>query len=78
MTLKRVVVTGIGALTPIGNNVAEYWNSLLKGKSGAGHITYFNTEKFRTRFACQLKDYNPEDHFAPKELTKLDRCAQYA
>ena len=78
MNLKRVVVTGIGALTPIGNNVAEYWNSLLKGKSGAGHITYFNTEKFRTRFACELKDYNPEDHFAPKELTKLDRCAQYA
>ena len=78
MNLKRVVVTGIGALTPIGNNVAEYWNGLLQGKSGAGHITYFNTEKFRTRFACQLKGYKPEDHFTSKELTKLDRSAQYA
>lgn len=78
MTLKRVVVTGIGALTPIGNNVAEYWNGLVQGKSGAGHITYFNTEKFRTHFACQLKGFNPEEHFTPKELTKLDRCAQYA
>ena len=78
MTLKRVVVTGIGALTPIGNNVAEYWSNLLKGKSGAGHITYFNAEKFKTKFACQLKGYEPSEHFNPKELTKLDRCAQYA
>ena len=78
MTLKRVVVTGIGALTPIGKNVAEYWGNLLKGKSGAGHITYFDTTKFKTKFACQLKDYNPSDHFVPKELSKLDRCAQYA
>ena len=78
MTLKRVVVTGIGALTPIGNNVAEYWSNLLKGKSGAGHITYFNAEKFKTRFACELKGYNPLEHFTAKELTKLDRCAQYA
>jgi 3-oxoacyl-[acyl-carrier-protein] synthase II len=78
MNLKRVVVTGIGALTPIGNNVAEYWENLLKGKSGAGHITYFDTAKFKTKFACQLKNYNPSDHFTPKELSKLDRCAQYA
>ena len=78
MTLKRVVVTGIGALTPIGNNVAEYWENLLKGKSGASHITYFDTTKFKTKFACQLKNYDPTAHFIPKELSKLDRCAQYA
>lgn len=78
MTLKRVVVTGIGALTPIGNNVAEYWSNLLKGRSGAGHITYFDAAKFKTRFACQLKEYVPSEHFNSKELSKLDRCAQYA
>ena len=78
MNLKRVVVTGIGALTPIGNNVAEYWSNLLKGKSGAGHITYFDTSKFRTKFACQLKNYDPTAHFISKELSKLDRCAQFA
>lgn len=78
MNLKRVVVTGIGALTPIGNNVVEYWDNLLKGKSGAGHITYFDTVNFKTKFACQLKDYDPSAHFIPKELSKLDRCAQYA
>ena len=70
MHLKRVVVTGIGALTPIGNNVAEYWGNLLKGKSGASHITYFDTEKFKTKFACPLKNYNPTDHFTSKELSK--------
>ena len=78
MNLKRVVVTGIGALTPIGNNVAEYWGNLLKGMSGAGHITYFDTGKFKTRIACQLKDYVPSEHFTNKELSKLDRSAQYA
>lgn len=78
MNLKRVVVTGLGAITPIGNSVAEYWNNLVKGVSGASHITYFDTEKFKTKFACQLKGYTPEDHFTAKELLKLDRCAQYA
>ena len=78
MTLQRVVVTGIGALTPIGNNVAEYWDGLVHGRSGASHITYFNTEKFKTKFACGLKGYDPTAHFTPKELSKLDRCAQYA
>ena len=78
MNLKRVVVTGIGALTPIGNNVAEYWGNLIKGVSGAGHITYFDTEKFKTRIACQLRDYVPSEHFTNKELSKLDRSAQYA
>ena len=78
MTLKRVVVTGIGTITPIGNNVAEYWENLLKGKSGAGHITYFDTSNFKTKFACQLKHFDPSVHFTTKELSKLDRCAQYA
>ena len=55
MELKRVVVTGLGALTPIGNTKDEYWDALIKGKSGAAPITYFNTEKFKTKFACELK-----------------------
>ena len=58
MELKRVVVTGLGALTPIGNNVNEYWDNLVSGKSGAAPITYFDTEKFKTKFACELKGYN--------------------
>jgi 3-oxoacyl-[acyl-carrier-protein] synthase II len=78
MELKRVVVTGLGALTPIGNNVSEYWDGLRSGKSGCGLITYFDTEKFKTKFACELKDFNPLDHFDRKETRKLDRFAQYA
>lgn len=78
MQLKRVVVTGLGALTPIGNTVDEYWEGLKEGKSGCAPITYFDTEKFKTKFACELKDYNPQDHFDRKEVRKLDRFAQYA
>jgi len=78
MELKRVVVTGLGALTPIGNNIEEYWNGLVEGKSGCAPITYFDTEKFKTKFACELKNYNPLDHFDRKEARKLDRFAQYA
>lgn len=78
MELKRVVVTGLGALTPIGNNVSEYWEGLSQGKSGCAPITYFDTEKFKTKFACEVKDYNPLDHFDRKEARKLDRFAQYA
>ena len=78
MELKRVVVTGLGALTPIGNNIQEYWDGLSSGKSGCAPITYFDTEKFKTKFACELKDYNPQDHFDRKEARKLDRFAQYA
>ncbi|MEP2936431.1 MAG: beta-ketoacyl-ACP synthase II [Gilvibacter sp.] len=78
MELKRVVVTGLGALTPIGNNVSQYWEGLSQGKSGCAPITYFDTEKFKTKFACELKDYNPLDHFDRKEARKLDRFAQYA
>lgn len=78
MELKRVVVTGLGALTPIGNNINEYWEALINGKSGCAPITYFDTEKFKTKFACELKNFNPEDHFERKEARKLDRFAQYA
>ncbi|MDO6471310.1 beta-ketoacyl-ACP synthase II [Maribacter sp. 1_MG-2023] len=78
MQLKRVVVTGLGALTPIGNNIEEYWNALINGKSGSAPITYYDTEKFKVKFACELKNYKTEDHFERKEGRKLDRFAQYA
>ena len=78
MELKRVVVTGIGALTPIGNNIEEYWNALVSGKNGCAPITYFDTEKFKTKFACELKNFDPLDFFDRKEARKLDRFAQYA
>ena len=78
MELKRVVVTGLGALTPIGNNVSEYWKALVAGKSGCANITYFDTEKFKTKFACELKNFDPLEHFNRKEARKLDRFAQYA
>ncbi|MDG2052164.1 MAG: beta-ketoacyl-ACP synthase II [Flavobacteriaceae bacterium] len=78
MELKRVVVTGLGALTPIGNNVSDYWEALIAGKSGCANITYFDTEKFKTKFACELKNFNPLTHFNRKEARKLDRFAQYA
>lgn len=78
MHLRRVVVTGMGALTPIGNTKDEYWEGLKSGKSGCAPITYFDTEKFKTKFACELKNYNPEDYFDRKEARKLDRFAQYA
>lgn len=78
MELKRVVVTGLGALTPIGNNIQEYWDALKSGKSGCAPITYFDTEKFKTKFACEIKNYDPLQHFDRKEARKLDRFAQYA
>ena len=78
MTLRRVVVTGLGALTPIGNDVMSYWNGLVSGESGADHITYFDTSKFKTQFACELKGYDPLNHFERKEARKLDKFAQYA
>ncbi len=78
MELKRVVVTGLGALTPIGNNIEEYWDGLVNGRSGSAPVTYFDTEKFKTKFACELKNFNPEDFFDRKEARKLDRFAQYA
>jgi len=78
MELKRVVVTGLGALTPIGNNLTDYWTSLINGVSGAARITYFDPEKFKTQFACELKNFNIEDHLDKKEARKLDQFSQYA
>ncbi|MFB9051889.1 beta-ketoacyl-ACP synthase II [Formosa undariae] len=78
MELKRVVVTGLGALTPIGNTKDEYWDALISGKSGAGPITYFDAEKFKTKFACELKNFNPTDFLDRKEARKMDRFTQYA
>ena len=78
MILKRVVVTGLGALTPIGNNIQEYWNGLINGVSGAAPITYFDASKFKTQFACELKNFNVEDFIDRKEARKMDRYAQYA
>ena len=78
MQLKRVVVTGIGALTPIGNNAKDFWNALAKGVSGAATITRFDIEKFRTQFACEIKDFNVLDHIDRKESRKMDPFTQYA
>ncbi|MBT8211025.1 MAG: beta-ketoacyl-ACP synthase II [Eudoraea sp.] len=78
MQLKRVVVTGLGALTPIGNTKDEYWEGLRTGKSGSAPITYYDTEKFKTKFACELKNYDPNAFFDRKEARKLDKFAQYA
>jgi len=78
MELKRVVVTGLGALTPIGNNVKDYWNSLINGVSGANIITRFNPEKFKTKFACEVKNFNPEDYIDRKEVKRLDLYSIFA
>ena len=77
MELRRVVVTGLGALTPIGNSVEEYWNNLVLGIGGAGPITRFDVSKFKTKFACELKDFNADNFFDRKEVRKFDRCSQY-
>ncbi|MGZ0015544.1 beta-ketoacyl-ACP synthase II [Yeosuana sp. AK3] len=78
MELKRVVVTGLGALTPIGNTKDEFWKALIGGKSGAAPITYFDTEKFKTKFACEIKNFDPTDFLDRKEARKMDKFAQYA
>ena len=78
MELKRVVVTGLGALTPIGNNINEYWEGLINGKSGAAPITYFDASKFKTQFACEVKNFNVTDFIDRKEARRLDKFAQYA
>jgi|TARA_B110000046_G_scaffold50125_1_gene55901 3-oxoacyl-[acyl-carrier-protein] synthase II len=78
MQLKRVVVTGLGALTPIGNNIEEYWNALVNGVSGAAPITHFDAAKFKTRFACELKNFNPTDFIDRKSARKMDKFTQYA
>ena len=78
MKNRRVVVTGVGALTPIGNNLNDYWNNLINGKSGAAPITRFNAENFKTRFACEVKDFDPSIVLNRKEFRKLDLFSQYA
>ena len=78
MELRRVVVTGLGALTPIGNTLSDYWKGLLSGTSGAAPITYFDPALFKTKFACELKGFDPLEHFDRKEARKYDRFAQYA
>ena len=78
MSLRRVVVTGLGALTPIGNDISSYWDGLISGKSGADLITYFDTSKFKTQFACELKGFDPLNYLDRKEARKLDKFAQYA
>ena len=78
MELKRVVVTGLGALTPIGNNVEQYWNGLVNGVSGAAPITHFDASKFKTRFACEVKDFDVKQFIDRKEARKMDKFTQYA
>ncbi len=78
MQLKRVVVTGIGAITPLGNNLADYWNGLVNGVSGADLITRFDASKFKTRFACEVKNFEPTDFLDRKEARKIDRFTQFA
>ena len=78
MNPRRVVVTGLGALTPIGNTVSDYWDGLVNGRSGAAPITYFDASEFKTQFACELKNFDANDFFDRKEARKLDRFAQYA
>ncbi len=78
MQPRRVVVTGLGALTPIGNTLPDFWEGLLSGTSGAAPITYFDASKFKTQFACEVKDFNPQDHFDRKEVRKMDRFTQFA
>ena len=78
MNLKRVVVTGLGAITPIGNDVPTTWDNAVKGVSGAGPITHFDASKFKTQFACEVKNFNASDFFDRKELRKFDLYSQYA
>ena len=78
MELRRVVVTGLGALTPLGNNLKDYWEGLVSGLSGAAPITRFDASKFKTQFACEVKGFNPEDFFDRKEARKMDPFAQFA
>ena len=77
MALKRVVVTGLGALTPIGNDLKDFWRGLIAGKSGSAPVTYFDTEKFKTKFACELKGFDPLEFLDRKQQRKMDRFTQY-
>jgi len=77
MSFKRVVVTGLGAITPIGNTVDEFWSNLVAGKSGAAPITLFDVSEFKTQFACEVKDFNPTDYIDRKDARKMDRFTQF-
>lgn len=76
--MKRVVITGMGVISPIGNTINEFWKNIVSGKSGANEITKFDTEKFKTQFACEVKDFNPEEYIDRKEIKKYDLYTQYA
>jgi len=76
--MRRVVITGIGVLSPIGNNLEEFWKNAMSGVSGAAPITKFDTTHFKTKFACEIKNYNPELRFSKKELKKYDDFTLYA
>lgn len=76
--MKRVVITGLGAITPLGNNVTEFWNNIISGKSGAGPITKFDTSRFKTHFGCEVKGFDPEHFLEKKEIKKYDLFTQYA
>jgi len=78
MEVKRVVITGLGALTPIGNTTSEFWSCLLKGVSGANLITRFDTQNFKTKFACEIKNFNPDDFIDRKAARSMNSCGQYA
>ena len=77
MSQKRVVITGLGTINPLGHNVTEFWDNLIKGVSGAGPITRFDASKFRTQFACEVKDYKATDFFDRKEVRKMDLSTQF-
>ena len=77
MQFKRVVITGLGAVTPLGNSVTEYWDNLVKGVSGAARITRFDPSRFKTNFACEVKGFNPEDYFDKKEARRVDPFTHY-
>lgn len=76
--MKRVVITGLGAITPLGNSVATFWENIVAGKSGAGPLTKFDTSKFKTQFGCEVKDFNAEDYIIKKDIKKYDLFTQYA
>lgn len=76
--MKRVAITGLGAITPLGNSVEEFWNNIIAGKSGAAMLTKFDASKFKTQFGCEVKDFNPEDYMDKKEIKKYDLFTQYA
>ncbi|MBZ0257247.1 hypothetical protein K8I31_14360, partial [bacterium] len=78
MSRRRVVITGMGALTPVGNTVDEFWSSLIEGKSGTGPLTRFDSEGFASHVAAELKGFNPDDYIDPKESRRMDHFVQYA